>query len=83
MSHTTSMELFVQGHRVEIRKYPRKGGLIWRWWVFDGRDNARVDTGVVTGDREKALSAATASVERRMAGAGITSARASHGPRPL
>ena len=35
-----------QGFRVQIRTYPRVGGLTWRWWIFDRSGGTHLDTGV-------------------------------------
>jgi hypothetical protein len=62
------MEFFTQDYRVKIRQFPRNGGSTWRWWVFDGRGGAQLDTGIVVeGGREKAESAAKHAVEHQRA----------------
>ena len=54
-----------QGFRVQIRKYPRVGGLTWRWWVFDRSGGTHLDTGVlVDGNRDQAERAAKDAIDR-------------------
>jgi hypothetical protein len=51
--------------RVQIRKYPRLGGLTWRWWVFDCGGGTHLDTGVIVGGgRGEAERAAKEAIER-------------------
>jgi hypothetical protein len=53
-----------QNYRVQIRQYPRAGGITWRWWVFDRRGGTHLDTGVnIGGDRVAVERAATYAVE--------------------
>ena len=53
-----------QKYRVQLRQYPRAGGITWRWWVFDRRGGTHLDTGVIVGgDRVVAERAATYAVE--------------------
>ena len=42
-----------QRYRVQIRQYPRAGGITWRWWVFDRRGGTHLDTGVIIGGRSR------------------------------
>jgi len=43
-------------YRYRLRKYPRRHGVVWRWFIFEG------DSGPV--DREKAEAAAKEAIER-------------------
>ena len=53
-----------QEFRVQIRQYPRAGGVTWRWWVFDQRGGTHLDTGVIIGgDRAAVERAASYSIE--------------------
>ena len=53
-----------QKFRVQIRQYPRAGGITWRWWVFDRRGGTHLDTGVIIGgDRAAVERAATYAIE--------------------
>ena len=53
-----------QEFRVQIRQYPRAGGVTWRWWVFNQRGGTHLDTGVmIGGDRAAAERAATYAIE--------------------
>ena len=53
-----------QKYRVQIRQYPRAGGITWRWWVFDRRGGTHLDTGVIIGgDRATVERAATYAIE--------------------
>ena len=50
--------------RVQIRRYPRAGGITWRWWVFDRRGGTHLDTGlIIGGDRAAVERAATHAIE--------------------
>jgi hypothetical protein len=54
-------------YRYQLRKYPLRGGMTWRWWIFEGDDRSHIDTGGVVGaDRDKAEAAAKDSIERRL-----------------
>jgi hypothetical protein len=51
--------------RVQIRKYPRAGGMTLRWWVFDKKGGTHLDTGVIVGgNRDLAERAAKDAIER-------------------
>ena len=53
------------GFRVQIRQYPRAGGVTWRWWVFDRGGGTHLDSGVIVGgNREQAERAASDAIER-------------------
>jgi hypothetical protein len=43
------MELSHRSHRYQLRKYPVRGGMTWRWWIFEGNNRSHADTGVVVG----------------------------------
>ena len=47
-------------YRVQIRQYPRAGGVTWRWWVFDQHGGTHLDTGVIVGDDRAAVERAAA-----------------------
>jgi len=51
-------------YRYRLRKYPRRQGVIWRWFIFDG-NSGPIETGVVLEpDRDKAEAAAKEALER-------------------
>src|SRR6476620_4756952 len=59
--HNTGMGV---KYRVQIRQYPRAGGVTWRWWVFDQHGGTHLDTGVIVGgDRAAVERAATYAIE--------------------
>ena len=61
------MEPSHKDYRYRLRKYPRRAGMVWRWWIFEGKDAHHSDTGVVVGtDRDKAEAAAKDAIERRL-----------------
>jgi hypothetical protein len=54
-----------RGLSVKIRQYPRKGGVTWRWWVYDRPGDTHLDTGVIVGgDRDQAEHAAKDAIKR-------------------
>jgi hypothetical protein len=51
-------------YRYRLRKYPRRHGVVWRWFIFEG-DSGPVETGIILEpDRDKAEAAAKAAIER-------------------
>jgi len=51
-------------YRYRLRKYPRRHGVIWRWFIFEG-DGGPVETGItLEPNRDKAEAAATEAIER-------------------
>jgi hypothetical protein len=74
------MELSHRDYRYRLRKYPRRGGVVWRWWIFEGKDRNHIDTGVVVGsDRDQAEAAAKNGIEQRLS---RNPARQPHGAVP-
>ena len=52
-------------YRIQIRKYPGRAGLTWRWWVFDRKRGTQIDTGtVLNASREHVEEAAEAAIDR-------------------
>jgi hypothetical protein len=61
------MEPSHKDYRYLLRKYPRRAGMIWRWWIFEGKDANHSDTGVVVeADRDTAEAAAKNAIEQRL-----------------
>jgi len=63
-------------YRYRLRKYPRRHGVVWRWFIFEG-DSGPVETGIVLEpDRDKAEAAATIVIdsENIHAGTGLSGA---------
>jgi len=51
-------------YRYRLRKYARRRGVIWRWFIFEG-DSGPVETDIVLDpDRDKAEAAAKEAIER-------------------
>jgi hypothetical protein len=51
-------------YRYRLRKYPRRHGVIWRWFIFEG-DSGQVESGIILEpDRDKAEAAAKEAIER-------------------
>jgi len=51
-------------YRYRLRKYPRRHGVVWRWFIFEG-DSGPVETGItLESDRDKAEAAAKEAIER-------------------
>ena len=51
-------------YRYGLRKYPRRHGVVWRWFIFDG-NSGPVETGItLEPDRDKAEAAAKEAIER-------------------
>ena len=51
-------------YRYRLRKYPRRRGVIWRWFIFDSNGDP-IETGVVLEpDRDKAEAAGKEALER-------------------
>lgn len=51
-------------YRYGLRKYPRRHGVVWRWFIFEG-DSGPVETGIILEpDRDKAEAAAKEAIER-------------------
>jgi hypothetical protein len=51
-------------YRYRLRKYPRRHGVVWRWFIFEG-DSGPVETGIILEpDRDKAEAAAKEAIER-------------------
>ena len=52
-------------YRYRLRKYPRRRGIIWRWFIFEGGTSSPVETGIILEpDRDKAEAAAKEAIER-------------------
>jgi len=52
-------------YRYRLRKYPRRRGVIWRWFIFEGGNSSPVETGItLEPDRDKAEAAAKEAIER-------------------
>jgi hypothetical protein len=52
-------------YRYRLRKYPRQGAVIWRWFIFEGSDSSPVESGIILeSDRDKAEAAAKQAIER-------------------
>jgi hypothetical protein len=50
--------------RYRLRKYPRRDGVIWRWFIFEG-NGGQVESGIILEpDRDKAEAAAKEAIER-------------------
>ena len=65
-AHSARMESSHKDYRYRLRKYPRRGGIVWRWWIFDGKDAHHSDTGVIAGTgRDQAEAAAMNAIEQR------------------
>ena len=51
-------------YHYRLRKYARRRGVIWRWFIFEG-ESGPVETGIVLEpDRDKAEAAAKEAIER-------------------
>ena len=51
-------------YRYRLRKYPRRQGIIWRWFIFEG-NSGLVETGItLEPHRDKAEAAAKEAIER-------------------
>ena len=52
-------------YRYRLRKYPRRRGVIWRWFIFEGDNSTPIETGIISEpDRDKAEAAAKEAIER-------------------
>ena len=52
-------------YRYRLRKYPRRRGVIWRWFIFEGGNSGPIETGIILEpDRDKAEAAAKEAIER-------------------
>src|SRR5262249_48790454 len=62
--HIAPMGQPQRDYRYRLRKYPRRHGVVWRWFIFEG-DSGPVETGIVLEpDRDKAETAVKAAIER-------------------
>ena len=62
--HIAPMGQPPRDYRYRLRKYPRRHGVVWRWFIFEG-DSGPVETGIVVEpDRDKAEAAVKAAIER-------------------
>ena len=62
--HIAPMGQPQRDYRYRLRKYPRRHGVVWRWFIFEG-DSGPVETGItLESDRDKAEAAAKEAIER-------------------
>src|SRR5262249_48384516 len=62
--HIARMGQPQRDYRYRLRKYPRRHGVVWRWFIFEG-DSGPVETGIVLeSDRDKAEAAVKEAIER-------------------
>src|SRR6516225_3145500 len=62
--HIAPMRQPQRDFRYRLRKYPRRHGVIWRWFIFEG-GSGPVETGIILeSDRDKAEAAAKEAIER-------------------
>ena len=65
LRHIRPMEHPRRDYRYRLRKYPRRRGVIWRWFIFEGGNSTPVETGILLEpDRDKAEAAAKEAIER-------------------